>query len=67
MGADQSSGLKSQRDEDIPHTSYSIGKPISGGYVILHNDKMLIDELSERAYAQPISHHSSEKLPSTLT
>ena len=35
MGADQSTGdtvqLKSQRDEDIPYTSYSLSKPIDGG------------------------------------
>ncbi|XP_064622930.1 BLOC-1-related complex subunit 5-like [Lineus longissimus] len=37
MGADQSNpvvppaGLKSQRDDDIPYTSYSISKPIDGG------------------------------------
>eukprot|EP00918_Siedleckia_nematoides_P042674 GHVU01093211.1.p1 GENE.GHVU01093211.1~~GHVU01093211.1.p1 ORF type:complete len:255 (+),score=30.04 GHVU01093211.1:62-826(+) len=35
MGADQSSGaggqLRSQRDEDIPYTSFSIAKPIDGG------------------------------------
>ena len=40
MGSEQSSQLpagapgsniKSQRDEDIPYTSYSISKPISGG------------------------------------
>ena len=40
MGSDQSSQLpagapgsriKSQRDEDIPYTSYSISKPIAGG------------------------------------
>ena len=40
MGADQStqlpagapgSRIKSQRDEDIPYTSYSISKPIAGG------------------------------------
>lgn len=40
MGSDQStqlpagapgSEIKSQRDEDIPYTSYSISKPISGG------------------------------------
>ena len=35
MGAEQSGGvggeLKSQRDEDIPYTSYSISKPIDGG------------------------------------
>ncbi|KAK2179204.1 hypothetical protein NP493_506g01034 [Ridgeia piscesae] len=34
MGADQSTGgnvqLKSQRDEDIPYTSYSLSKPIDG-------------------------------------
>ena len=42
MGADQStqlpagapgSRIKSQRDEDIPYTSYSISKPIAGGNV----------------------------------
>ena len=33
MGADQSTSaqLKSQRDEDIPYTSYSISKPIDAG------------------------------------
>ena len=35
MGAEQSSGsggqLRSQRDEDIPYTSFSIAKPIDGG------------------------------------
>ena len=40
MGSEQSSPLpagapgsniKSQRDEDIPYTSYSISKPIAGG------------------------------------
>ena len=40
MGSDQSSQppagapgsrIKSQRDEDIPYTSYSISKPIAGG------------------------------------
>ena len=35
MGADQSTGgnvqLKSQRDEDIPYTSYSLSKPIDSG------------------------------------
>lgn len=40
MGSEQSSQLpagapgssiKSQRDEDIPYTSYSISKPIAGG------------------------------------
>ena len=40
MGSDQStqlpagalgSTLKSQRDEDIPYTSFSISKPIDGG------------------------------------
>lgn len=40
MGSEQSSQLpagapgsniKSQRDEDIPYTSYTISKPISGG------------------------------------
>ena len=45
MGSDQSSQLpagapgsriKSQRDEDIPYTSYSISKPISGGEFIVH-------------------------------
>jgi hypothetical protein len=41
MGADQSNpvvpptGLKSQRDDDIPYTSYSISKPIDGGRCLL--------------------------------
>ena len=40
MGADQSTGanaqLKSQRDEDIPYTSYTISKPIDGGGYLLN-------------------------------
>ena len=35
MGADQSAPaggeLRSQRDEDIPYTSYTLSKPIDGG------------------------------------
>lgn len=48
MGSDQStqlpagapgSTLKSQRDEEIPYTSFSISKPIDGGMWNLKNGK----------------------------
>jgi len=48
MGADQSTGgnvqLKSQRDEDIPYTSYSLSKPIDGGRLFI---RILLDEFRQ--------------------
>ena len=36
MGADQSSNLRSQRDEDFARNSYSIRQPISGGNLFFY-------------------------------
>ena len=60
MGSDQSSQLpagapgsriKSQRDEDIPYTSYSISKPISGGEFM----SILLSPTESRGFSFPMS------------